>query len=160
MLSEPGYNALSTGIAFALLVSIVAASFAYVHFNSGFATTLPPRTAPGLSVYLGINGTSVTPAIAEAMGLPAAKGFLIQQVAPGSPADEAGLNGGDTVEVIDGREFVLGGDVIVAVDSKEVTDWSTLAEILRTKSPGDRIAIEVIRDGRIQQVTATLGERP
>lgn len=111
--------------------------------------------------WVGIQGTDVTPGIAEAMNLPEAKGFLIIQVLPGSPAEKAGLRGGDREVSIDGLTLVVGGDVITGVDD---IDARQLNELLlyteRYKSPGDTVNFKVFRDGKVQSIDLVLGERP
>ncbi|MEE9585353.1 MAG: trypsin-like peptidase domain-containing protein [Nitrososphaerales archaeon] len=111
--------------------------------------------------WVGIQGTDVTPGIAEAMNLPEAKGFLIIQVLPGSPAEKAGLRGGDQEVSIDGLTLVVGGDVITGVDD---IDARQLNELLlyteRYKSPGDTLTFKVFREGKVQSIDLVLGERP
>jgi S1-C subfamily serine protease len=111
--------------------------------------------------WVGIQGTDVTPRIAEVMDLPEVKGFLIIQVLPGSPAEKAGLRGGDKEVSIDGLTLVVGGDVITGVDD---IDARQLNELLlyteRFKSPGDTVIFKVFRDGEVQSIDLVLGERP
>ncbi len=111
--------------------------------------------------WVGIQGTDVTPGIAEAMNLPEAKGFLIIQVLPGSPAEKAGLRGGDRQVSINGLTLVVGGDVITGVDD---IDARQLNELLlyteRYKSPGDTLTFKVFREGKVQSIDLVLGERP
>lgn len=72
-------------------------------------------------------------------------GALITEVVPGSPADEAGLQVGDS---------------IVAIDDTPVTGRAGLVAVIRSCSPGDEVTIEVRRGGREITMTATLSERP
>jgi serine protease Do len=52
--------------------------------------------------WLGVSGTPLTPELAKAMGLkPEQQGALVVDVVPGSPADQAGLHGGDRQVTID-----------------------------------------------------------
>jgi len=111
--------------------------------------------------YVGIMGTDVTPAIAKAMGLEEPRGFLVTQVVPGGPADRAGIRGGTRQEVIDGVQTTLGGDVIVAVDGKEIKGlYDSLSYTENNKSPGDKIVFTIMRDGKTQTVDLILGVRP
>jgi len=73
--------------------------------------------------------------------------FLITQVIPDSPADEAGLQEGDR---------------IVEIDGEPVESDQSLADIIQAREPGDRIDLEVIRPGEEEtlQVEVTLGENP
>jgi putative serine protease PepD len=72
-------------------------------------------------------------------------GASIVEVRPGTPAEEAGLEAGDRVVSIDGEP----------IDSPE-----ELTGLIGSRKPGDRLELEVERDGETRTVTVTLGERP
>jgi serine protease Do len=141
------HNPVNTVISVAVLISVVGASFYYVS-----ATNVAEP-------WLGIEGSNVTPAIARALGLQEPVGFLIFSVEPSSPAEVAGLKGGDRVVTIDGRPVVLGGDVIIAVDNIQIQDAQDIEAQLSQKSVGDVIEFTVIREGSIQQIDVELGAR-
>ncbi|MCH2459558.1 MAG: M20/M25/M40 family metallo-hydrolase [Gemmatimonadetes bacterium] len=71
-------------------------------------------------------------------------GLRLTGVREGSPADEAGLQG---------------GDVVVEFDGNEITDIYAYTYALQARSPGDEVSIVVERDGERVTVTAVLGER-
>ncbi len=50
------------------------------------------------------------------------------------------------------------GDVIVQVDNQDVTDTSSLADVLANKNPGDKVSVKIYRGNQQQTVTVTLGE--
>lgn len=111
--------------------------------------------------WVGISGTDVTPAIAQAMGLEEPRGFLVTEVTPDGPADRAGIEAGTVVEVVDGMEINLGGDVIVAVDGVEMKGlYDALIYIEGNKSPGDTVVFTIVRKGETQAVDLALGVRP
>ena len=111
--------------------------------------------------WLGITGLDVDPDLADAMNLKDTKGFLVVSVISGSPADRAGLHGSDYTTTIDGTEYRVGGDVIVAVDGIEVRKIDDiLIHLQRQKSVGDELVLDVIRDGRITTIVLVLEERP
>ncbi|MGH9984179.1 MAG: PDZ domain-containing protein, partial [Nitrososphaeraceae archaeon] len=114
--------------------------------------------------YLGIARTDLTSDISERIGLPANNntgGFLITQVTEGSPADQAGLRGGDMLTNINGRQIELGGDVITSVDNVPVRKIDDLISYLeREKSVGDTVNLTIFRDGKKQQIDVTLAARP
>jgi serine protease Do len=141
------HNPVNTVISFAVLISLVGASFYYVSATNA------------AEPWLGIEGSNVTPAIAQTLGLQEPIGFLIFSVEPSSPAEIAGLKGGDRVVTIDGRPVVLGGDVIIAVDTIQIQDAQDIGAQLNQKSIGDVIEFSVIRGGSIQQIDVELGAR-
>jgi S1-C subfamily serine protease len=111
--------------------------------------------------WVGIQGTDVTPQIANAMDLPEAIGFLIISVIPNSPAEKAGLRGGDEVVNLDNLAIEIGGDVIIGIDDVETRKLSDLLLYSeRFRSPGDTVVFNVYRDGQIQSIELVLGERP
>lgn len=111
--------------------------------------------------WIGIEGMDVTPAIAEAMDLKESKGFLVTNVVEDSPADKAGLEGGDEKKTIDGREIKIGGDVIIGVEGNKVRKINDILTYLeRSTEVGEEITLEVIRDGERKKIDLVLGERP
>jgi S1-C subfamily serine protease len=111
--------------------------------------------------WLGISALEVDIALADAIGLEKPQGLLVVNVTSGSPADQAGLRGGNEVIVIDGLEFNLGGDVITEVDGVSVITMADLAVYLeRNTKPGDSIELGIIRDGQQLMLAVKLGERP
>ncbi|MEO7691124.1 MAG: Do family serine endopeptidase [Sphingomonas sp.] len=95
--------------------------------------------------YLGIGIQPVTDDLASAWGLPANQGELISRIEPGQGADKAGLKQ---------------GDVVVRVAGRDVTPDQTLSYLVANLAPGTKAPIEIIRDGKRQTVTATIGTRP
>lgn len=113
--------------------------------------------------WLGISGVDITPDIARALGLglEGAKGFLVIGVNEGSPADRAGIQGGDRVANINGREIQLGGDIIVGIDNQTVRQIDDILTYLeRETQVGDTVQINVIREGIPQTIDITLAPRP
>ncbi|HZB00441.1 MAG TPA: PDZ domain-containing protein [Nitrososphaera sp.] len=129
------------------MVSVVGASFYYVYATDA------------VEPWLGIEGSNVTPAIAQTLGLQESVGFLIFSVEPSSPAELAGLKGGDRVVTIDGRPVLLGGDVITAVDNIQIDDAQDIEAELIDKTVGDVIEFSVIRGSSTQDVDVKLGAR-
>ncbi len=95
--------------------------------------------------YLGVRIQPMNDDLAEALGIAANRGEFIQSVQPGEPADTAGLQA---------------GDVVLKVDGKEVTPDQTLSFIVANIEPGKRIQLEVIRDGEHRTLPVTVGRRP
>jgi S1-C subfamily serine protease len=109
--------------------------------------------------YLGITSLTVDGSLSR-LRLPVKEGALVQSVTRGSPADKAGIRGGDISAEIDGNPVQIGGDIIVAVDGKKVTSADTLSSLISAKKPGDDVEIELMRDDRKITKKLELGKRP
>jgi serine protease Do len=111
--------------------------------------------------WLGIQGMTLTPEIAEAMELASdQQGVLVAEVIGDTPADEAGLQGSDQVVDINGQQVQVGGDVITAVDGRAVSGFEDLRTILQQAEPGQQVELTLLRGGDEITLSVTLGERP
>ena len=107
--------------------------------------------------FLGVTTTDVTEEIARDFNLPVEEGALVQDVVPGGPAAEAGLEAGGT-ETAEG--LVAGGDIIVSVDGDEVTESLDVAEAIADNEAGDTVEIEYYRGDELETTDVELDERP
>jgi S1-C subfamily serine protease len=111
--------------------------------------------------FLGISGGSVTPAVAKALKLPVEKGVLVNEVVKGSPADKAGVEGGDTEATIEGAQVSLGGDIITEIDGKSISSMEDVINAVNSAQPGEKMELTLLRgDNETKHVTVTLGVRP
>jgi S1-C subfamily serine protease len=111
--------------------------------------------------WLGISGVSIDPDLSSTLQLPVSGGFMIENVIPNSPAANAGLHGYKESKTIDGVQYEVGGDIITTVDGKPINQIDDILNYLQDqKSVGDKITLEIIRDGKTKDVTLTLQERP
>jgi S1-C subfamily serine protease len=112
--------------------------------------------------WLGISGTSLSPDTLELMELPEDTiGALIVEVIPDSPAYQGGLKPGDTTVTIEGRDYRVGGDIILSVDGTDIRDMDHLISYLIENTKASVVInVEVLRDGAKQTLTVQLGERP
>jgi serine protease Do len=95
--------------------------------------------------YLGVQMQDVTDDIADALGVPKGRGTLVSRVEAGEAADKAGIKQ---------------GDVIVKVNGRDVTPDQTLSYLVANVTPGTRIPLDVVRDGKPMTLTVTVGTRP
>ena len=95
-------------------------------------------------VRLGVTIEDVTKESAASLGLGEARGVIIRQIEPGSPASRTPLKK---------------GDVIVAIDGKPVADNTDVILILSSKSPGDAVTLRVFRAGKLYVQKVTLEKR-
>jgi S1-C subfamily serine protease len=154
------------------VIGINSAIFSTTGGFAGIGFAIPSNTidqvAPSLIAtgsyqhpWLGVSGIDMTPEIAEAIGLGEPRGFLVIEAAPGGPADSAGVQGGDTPAQLDGREIALGGDVILAINDKDIRKIDdVLGYLQQTTKVGETVTLTVWRDGQISQINVTLGPRP
>jgi S1-C subfamily serine protease len=111
--------------------------------------------------YLGVSTLLLWPQLAERLDLDARGGALVQEVEDGSPAEKAGIEPGDDEISFQGHpDIATGGDVIVAVNGRRLTRRDDLADVISSMSTGDRVKLELLRDGERRTVRATLGRRP
>jgi Do/DeqQ family serine protease len=92
---------------------------------------------------LGITVVKLNSEPAKELGIKETKGVGVAQVQPGSAADRAGLRK---------------GDVITSFNGVEMTDPNVFRNLVASTAPGTDVSLTVIRDGREQQIRATLGE--
>jgi serine protease Do len=95
--------------------------------------------------YLGVGIQSVTTDIAEQFKLNNARGALVTDVTPGSPAEKAGI---------------IRGDVIRKVNGYEVKDTIALVNRIADADIGSNLTIDLVRDGEPKTVTARVVEQP
>ena len=111
--------------------------------------------------YIGIIGLSLTPDLAKQIGLIQTKGFLVTSITKGSPGEEADLRAGTTTKTLNGRDFDVGGDIILKIDNRDVTKIDDILAYLESqKHVGDKIHLTILRDNTIRELDLVLGERP
>jgi S1-C subfamily serine protease len=109
--------------------------------------------------FLGVDSITVDRSLAP-LNLPVDQGALVQTVTPGSPADKAGIRGGDIAAELNGQSIRLGGDIITSLDRQRIRTSDDLAQAVAAKQKGEKVRIALVRDGRRQTVEVTLAERP
>jgi S1-C subfamily serine protease len=111
--------------------------------------------------WAGVTLMTLTPGVAEALGLPVEKGALVLEAIPGGPADKAGLRGGKSRLQVGNHIITVGGDVIVRMDDEAISDADMVIRKIRKLRAGGRVRFEVIR-GKTEHksVTVALEEKP
>ncbi|MBI4397338.1 MAG: PDZ domain-containing protein, partial [Elusimicrobia bacterium] len=95
--------------------------------------------------WIGVEITPLTDVMARQFGVPDTNGVVINQVAPESPAERAGLKRGDVM-----RKF----------EGKDVTTAESLQEIVAGTPPKKRVKVQVIRKGRPVALSLVTREMP
>ena len=94
--------------------------------------------------YLGIEPQDIDSGLAKGFGAPNADGALVADVTPGSPAAKGGL---------------MSGDVIVAINDKEISSADNLSLTISELPPGSKATLKVYRNGVPKTFVVTLGDR-
>jgi len=110
--------------------------------------------------YIGATIQSLIPEMAKFLKLKIERGAMISEVVKGGPADKAGLKGGSQRVQVGNMIVLVGGDIVVKADQKEVKTNDELIHYIREKKPGDTILLKVFRKDSFVDVKVTLGERP
>ena len=142
----------SSGVGFAIPASIVKRVAAELIKDGKFNYA-----------YLGLQGTTITAQLAEALGLADNNlGVYVSAVVPGGPSEKGGIKGADQTAVSQSATDVpKGGDIVTAIGDQPVRRFEDLVSFLVTKAaPGDKVTLTVLRDGKEEKVDVVLGERP
>jgi S1-C subfamily serine protease len=111
--------------------------------------------------FLGVTTLLLYPQLAERLDLSLRNGAVVADVEQGSPADDAGIKGGDRKISFQGQQDVPeDGDVIVAVDGRRLSRRNDLADVVSSLPAGKRVELEVVRGGDRRTVNVKLGRRP
>jgi serine protease Do len=122
----------------------------------GIAFAVPAEIAKGVVAQLkekgavtrgwaGLQIQSMTPDIAESLGLAKPHGALVVETVPSGPAAKAGI---------------AAGDVITSVNATPLKDSRALFRALAEAAPGSHMAFGLLHDGKERTVQVTLGELP
>lgn len=102
--------------------------------------------------YIGVSLRRIPTDVAEALNWPWGECLLVEYVHPGTPADEAGLQGGTIPVTIGDVEVQMGGDVIVRVGEYTPDESEAIHAYLQGLEKGDDLVYEVIREGQARRV--------
>jgi serine protease Do len=105
-----------------------------------------------------LQGLLLTGDLAAIFNVPAPAGFLVKTVAQDSMAWKMGLQGGDKIVTISGKEVPLGGDIILSVDGIPVVSEDNIEQIrnkLASVPRGTPFKMDVLRAGKIIVLTGT-----
>ncbi len=95
--------------------------------------------------WLGVAIQDVTEDLAKSFGLEKAKGILVSETQPDSPADKAGI-----------RQ----GDVLLSLNGIELKDVADLRNKVALVIPGTEVAVQLMREGKPLDINVEIGEQP
>jgi S1-C subfamily serine protease len=146
--SNPNGNAdQSAGIGFAIPIDTAKAVLDdFARFGHARRPSLDIVTLP------------IGPDVAEAIGLPADYGILIERVLPNGAAARAGLRGGSQRTILGNTLVMLGGDLIVGLDGQEIASPQDLSNALNAHHAGDTVTLTVFRGRQQYNVKVTLSD--
>jgi S1-C subfamily serine protease len=110
--------------------------------------------------WLGFHGQFIDNNLRRLLRLPLRTGFLVEAVEPGSPAEQAQLQGGDMEMTIAGDDFLLGGDIITVMNGKRLDSPESVINALQELKVGGELSMTIFREGKTQEVKYKLPERP
>jgi 2-alkenal reductase len=145
-----GSNTANSGVGFAVPVNIIK-------------IVVPDLIEKGKHdwAWLGVRGGNLTPTLIDANNLPVNKGAYISEVVAGGPSDKAGLRGASGTTTVSGRETLVGGDVVTAINGVTVNSFDDLLVYVSLQSqPGDEVTLTIVRDGKNQDLKVVLEPRP
>jgi len=110
--------------------------------------------------FLGVNGRPVDAGAVEDFGLSVDHGVLVEEIQADSPADQAGLRAIGRRARVANSVTDRTGDVILSLDGESVHNPSELNRLIARHAIGDRVTLDIVRDGRRITVETWLAERP
>ncbi len=137
------------------LIGINTAIFSQSGGNIGIGFAIPINLAMQITEqlldtgsvnrgFVGIQAQDLSPELAEAFGVKKQRGAIVNSVMPDSPAEKAGL---------------MPGDVITAVNKKDVTKAADVRLHIGLLPVGDKVVFEILREGKKKKLTATIAAR-
>jgi len=95
--------------------------------------------------WIGVEPQDITPELAESFGLQKTSGTIIAGVLRGGPADKAGIRP---------------GDILLSVGDKPVSDTVSMLNLVAQLTPGDKVALTVLRKSKKTELNVVVGKRP
>src|SRR3989442_3850682 len=109
---------------------------------------------------LGLQAREIDSQVTSILRLPLSPGYLIEVVYDGSPAERAGVRGGSLSVVVQGEEYLVGGDILTAIEGSPIRTHQDYLAKTKALKPGQRKRITILRDGQRRELSLTVGERP
>jgi S1-C subfamily serine protease len=139
--------------------------------NIGIGFAVPAETAREVvqellddgqvdQAFLGLTGAEITSEAAGTLELPTEDGVLVQEVVPGGPADDAGIEAGSAEANIGPAPLRIGGDIIVEAAGEQVDSMEEVIAAVEEREPGDSLELTLLRGGDEETVTVELADRP
>lgn len=152
------------------LIGVNTAIFSPVGGSIGIGFAIPVNTVKKVlgpliangyvsGPWLGIAGQNIDAETAVLLGF-SSSGILIADIYRGSPAEKAGLKGTTRNERFGNLVIAAGGDMITAINGREVRTMDEFNDMMDGFEAGTVITLKVIRDGKTRYIKARLDEMP
>jgi len=106
-------------------------------------------------------GYEISLRLAQMLDLPVQSGLLIAQFYQGSPAAQAGMRGAQEEVIVGNRRYLVGGDIVTAIDGMPLQKWEDLRAYLEEKAVvGQEVSLNMIRNGKEMTFRVTLADTP
>ncbi len=143
------------------MIGIVSHNITKSGGSEGLGFVVTSNTVRSLLVernrgFFGFDAILVSGAMAEALKVPQAGGFLVKQVVKDTVASQIGLRGGDRTALVEGQKIVVGGDILLAVQGIPMASGADRAKVfkgLESLRVGDELRFTVLRDDKIVDLT-------
>jgi serine protease Do len=110
--------------------------------------------------WLGFHGQLVDKRINRILNVSVVTGLLVEVIEPQSPAEKAGLRGGEHEIAVDGSELLWGGDIVTRINGAPIDTPERLGEAMNALRIGQHVVLEIFRSGRTERIEYDLPERP
>ena len=157
----------SSGEVIGINTSIFTTSGGY----QGIGFAIPINQAKEIAAELITTGKVARPWLGVASGISVSElagyidfgidnGLLIVQLYQGSPAEQAGLRGGDRMVRIGFYRLYIGGDIITTIDGIAISESNDIDRALLRKKVGEKVTVKIFRDRQPMDVAVILTEKP
>ena len=143
------------------LIGIVSHNISKSGGSEGLGFVVTANTVKSLLVernrgFFGVDLMLVSGAMAQALNVPQAGGFLVKQVVKDSVGGRIGLKGGDRIGIVEGQQLVVGGDILLSVQGISMAspdDRAKVVKALETLKAGDDLRVTVLRGDKIVELS-------
>jgi S1-C subfamily serine protease len=110
--------------------------------------------------WLGITGKFVPDQVIDLFAVPMEKSLLVAHIEEGSLAQKAGLRAGTLNVIVEGEPWVLGGEIVLTVNGREIQTVEQYAAMSKTLEIGQTVTLRVLENGAYQYIVAKIEEHP
>jgi serine protease Do len=143
------------------LIGIISHNITKSGGSEGLGFVVTSNTVKTLLVerrrgWFGVDLMLVSGAMAQALNVPQAGGFLVKQVVKDSMGGRIGLKGGDRIGIVEGQHIPVGGDIILSVQGIPMTSAEDRPAVLKTLEAlrvGDDLWVTILRGDKVMKLT-------